>query len=46
MYGKYIKNTSADVIISTRVFLNELLSEYGKETTLKIGWDIIITIMI
>ena len=35
----YIKNTSADVIISTRVFLNELLSEYGKETTLKIGWE-------
>ncbi len=35
----YIKNTDADVIISTRVFLNELLSEYGKEKTLKIGWE-------
>ena len=35
----YIKNTDADVIISTRVFLNELLSEYGKDNTLKIGWE-------
>lgn len=35
----YIKNTDADVIISTRVFLNELLSEYGKDTTLKVGWE-------
>ena len=36
---KYIKKTDADVIISTRIFLNELLSEYGKEKTLKIGWE-------
>ena len=35
----YIKNTDADVIISTRVFLNELLSEYGRDDTLKIGWE-------
>lgn len=35
----YIKNTKADVIISTRVFLNELLSEYGRDETLKIGWE-------
>lgn len=35
----YIKNTKADVIISTRVFLNELLSEYGRDDTLKIGWE-------
>ena len=36
---KYLKETDADVIISTRTFLNELLSEYGKETALKIGWE-------
>lgn len=35
----YIKNSNADVIISTRIFLNELLSEYGREETLKIGWE-------
>ena len=35
----YIKNSDADVIISTRVFLNELLSEYGKDDILKIGWE-------
>ena len=35
----YIKNSDADVIISTRIFLNELLSEYGKPDVLKIGWE-------
>ncbi len=35
----YIKNTDAEVIISTRVFLNELLSEYGSDNILKIGWE-------
>ena len=35
----YIKNSTADIIISTRVFLNELLSEYGSDTTIKIGWE-------
>lgn len=35
----YIKNTNADVIISTRIFLNELLSEYGRDETLKIAWE-------
>lgn len=35
----YIKNSDADVIISTRIFLNELLSEYGKDNILKIGWE-------
>ena len=35
----YIKNSDADVIISTRVFLNELLSEYGRDDALKIGWE-------
>lgn len=36
---EYIKNTDANVIISTRIFLNELLSEYGKDNILKIGWE-------
>lgn len=36
---EYIKNTNANVIISTRIFLNELLSEYGKDNILKIGWE-------
>ncbi len=35
----YIKTNDADVIISTRVFLNELLSDYGRDDTLKIGWE-------
>ena len=35
----YIKNSDSDVIISTRVFLNELLSDYGRDDTLKIGWE-------
>ena len=35
----YLKNTDADVIISTRIFLNELLSEYGNNNALKIGWE-------
>lgn len=37
--ANYIKNSDADVIISTRIFLNELLSIYGKKETLKIGWE-------
>lgn len=36
---EYIKNSDANVIISTRIFLNELLSEYGKDNILKIGWE-------
>ena len=36
---EYIKHTDANVIISTRIFLNELLSEYGKDNILKIGWE-------
>lgn len=35
----YIKKTDANVIISTRVFLNELLSDYGRDDVLKIGWE-------
>ena len=35
----YIKKSKADVIISTRIFLNELLSEYGNDNTIKIGWE-------
>ena len=36
---EYIKKTDANVIISTRVFLNELLSDYGRDDVLKIGWE-------
>lgn len=35
----YIKKSDADVIISSRIFLNELLSEYAKENVLTIGWE-------
>lgn len=36
---KYLKMTDSDVIISTRIMLNDWLGEYGKNTTLKIGWE-------
>ncbi len=36
---KYLKKTDADVIISTRTFLNEWLGEYGKDKITKIGWE-------
>ncbi len=35
----YIKNCDSDVIISTRDIFNEWLSLYGKQQTLKIGWE-------
>ena len=35
----YIKNSDSDVIISTRDIFDEWLSIYGKEETLKIGWE-------
>lgn len=35
----YIKNCDSDVIISTRDIFNEWLSLYGKQHTLKIGWE-------
>lgn len=37
--SKYIMNTDADVIISTRDIFNYWLSAYGKENVLKIGWE-------
>ncbi len=36
---KYLKKCDSDIIISTRVFLNDLLSQYGKSTAVKIGWE-------
>ena len=36
---KYIINSDSDVIISTRDIFNYWLSGYGKEETLKIGWE-------
>lgn len=35
----YIKNSSSDIIISSRYTFNNLLSKYGKKETLKIGWE-------
>ncbi len=35
----YIKNSNADVIISSRTFLNEWLSNYAKDGVLTIGWE-------
>lgn len=36
---KYIKNCDSDVIIATRDLFDEWLGYYGKEETLKIGWE-------
>ena len=34
-----IKASDADIIISTRVLFNNILSKYGKEGVYKIGWE-------
>ena len=36
---KAISESNADIMISTRTFLNEWLSVYGKPNILKIGWE-------
>ena len=36
---KYLKRTDANIIISTRTFLNDLLGEYGPKSAVKIGWE-------
>lgn len=36
---KYIKECDSDVIIATRDIFDEWLGDYGKEETLKIGWE-------
>ena len=36
---RYIKTSDADVMISTRDFLNEWLGLYGPRSALKIGWE-------
>lgn len=36
---KYIKNCDSDVVIATRDIFDEWLGDYGKEETLKIGWE-------
>lgn len=35
----YIKKSKSDIIISTRDIFNYWLSDYGKEKTMKIGWE-------
>ena len=37
--ANYIKRTKADVIISTRIFLNQLVSLYAPVNTVKIAWE-------
>ena len=36
---KYLRKTNANIIISTRTFLNELSSNYAPINTFKIGWE-------
>lgn len=36
---KYISNSNADIIISTRDIFDEWLGDYGKPGVLKIGWE-------
>ena len=36
---KAISNSNADIMISTRTFLNDWLSIYGKPGVVKIGWE-------
>ena len=36
---KAISNSNADIMISTRTFLNDWLSIYGKPSVVKIGWE-------
>ena len=36
---KYIKECNSDVIIATRDIFDEWLGDYGREETLKIGWE-------
>ena len=36
---KYIKECDSDIIISTREIFNDLVGNYAKKDTLKIGWE-------
>lgn len=36
---KYLKESKADIVISTRTTLNEWLGEYGDDNIIKIGWE-------
>ena len=36
---EYIKSCNSDVVISTRDIFNNWLGKYGKEKTIKIGWE-------
>ena len=37
--ASYLKTSDADIIISTRVLLNDLLTNYGNKDALRIGWE-------
>ncbi|MCR5787880.1 MAG: glycosyltransferase [Bacilli bacterium] len=36
---KALKECDSDIILSTRIYHNSLLSKYGKDNTLKIAWE-------
>lgn len=36
---QYIRNCNSDIIISTRTFHNNILSKYGNNNAIKIGWE-------
>lgn len=36
---KYIKDCKSDIIISTRTYHNKILSKYGNEKSIRIGWE-------
>ena len=36
---KYLKHSNSNIIISTRILLNEIASIYGSDEALKIGWE-------
>lgn len=35
----YIKNTDSDVVISTKDIFDRWLGDFGKESTMKVGWE-------
>lgn len=36
---KYIKDCKSDIIISTRIFHNNILTKYGSEKSLRVAWE-------
>lgn len=38
-FKKYLKRTNADIYLSTRFEISQLLAKYGNKDSLKIGWE-------